>query len=81
MAWGLGYFGMPQVLLRFMGIRKASELKKSRRIAVIWAVIAMASAVISALSGGLYPSSLTSSASESIFIVISTILYEPSSPA
>jgi sodium/proline symporter len=36
MAWGLGYFGMPQVLLRFMGIRKASELKKSRRIAVIW---------------------------------------------
>ena len=33
MAWGLGYFGMPQVLLRFMAIRKESELKRSRRIA------------------------------------------------
>jgi sodium/proline symporter len=79
MAWGLGYFGMPQVLLRFMGIRKASELKKSRRIAVIWVVIAMAAAVIIGLIGRvLYPSELlTSSASENIFIVISMTLMNP----
>lgn len=31
LAWGLGYFGMPQVLVRFMGIRSADEVKKSRR--------------------------------------------------
>jgi sodium/proline symporter len=79
MAWGLGYFGMPQVLLRFMGIRKASELKKSRRIAVVWVLIAMASAVIIGIVGrALYPSQLlTSSASESVFIVLSTTLMNP----
>jgi sodium/proline symporter len=79
MAWGLGYFGMPQVLLRFMGIRKASELKKSRRIATIWAVIAMTAAVLIGIIGRvIYPSELlTSSASESIFIVISQTLMNP----
>ncbi len=79
MAWGLGYFGMPQVLLRFMGIRKASELKKSRRIATIWAIIAMAAAVMIGIVGrAVYPSELvTSSAAESIFIVLSKSLMNP----
>ncbi|MBQ8531890.1 MAG: sodium/proline symporter, partial [Clostridia bacterium] len=36
LAWGLGYFGMPQVLLRFMAIRREDELKRSRRIAMVW---------------------------------------------
>ena len=45
MAWGLGYFGMPQVLLRFMAIRKEKELKASRRIAMIWVVLSLGIAV------------------------------------
>ncbi|MFA7218501.1 MAG: sodium/proline symporter, partial [Dehalococcoidales bacterium] len=45
LSWGLGYFGMPQVLLRFMAINKPAELKKSRRIAVIWCVISLFAAV------------------------------------
>ena len=79
MAWGLGYFGMPQVLLRFMGIRKASELKKSRRIAVVWVIIAMASAVIIGIVGrALYPSELlTAPASESVFILLAKTLMNP----
>ena len=36
LAWGLGYFGVPQVLLRFMAIRHEDELKRSRRIATVW---------------------------------------------
>ena len=36
LAWGLGYFGMPQVLLRFMAIREERELTRSRRIATVW---------------------------------------------
>lgn len=36
LAWGLGYFGVPQVLLRFMAIRSTSEIKRSRRIAMVW---------------------------------------------
>lgn len=79
MSWGLGYFGMPQVLLRFMAIRKSSELKKSRRIGTIWAVISMAAAVIIGLVGrAMYPTALmTASQSESVFILISTNLLPP----
>lgn len=74
MSWGLGYFGMPQVLLRFMAITKSSELKKSRRIATVWCVISLLAAVAIGLIGrALYPAELlTSSASENIFIIMST---------
>ena len=45
LAWGLGYFGMPHILLRFMAIEDAAKLKLSRRVASIWVVISMAVAV------------------------------------
>ena len=74
MAWGLGYFGMPQVLLRFMAIRKESELKMSRRIAMIWVVISLAVAVFIGLVGRqLFPvEHLTKSSAENIFITLAT---------
>ena len=46
LAWGLGYFGMPHILLRFMAIEKEEKLDLSRRIASIWVVIAMFTAII-----------------------------------
>ena len=72
LAWGLGYFGMPQVLLRFMAIRKEDELKRSRRIAMIWVVISLAIAVFIGFVGRtLFPvAHLTSSAAENIFITL-----------
>lgn len=72
MAWGLGYFGMPQVLLRFMAIRDAKELKQSRRIATIWVIISLGAAVVLGIIGrALYPTALaTYSEAESIFIVL-----------
>ena len=74
MAWGLGYFGMPQVLLRFMAIRKEQELKRSRRIAMIWVVISLGVAVFIGLVGRqIYPDAhLTKSAAENIFITLAT---------
>ena len=74
LAWGLGYFGMPQVLLRFMAIRDEKELKPSRRIAMVWVVISLAVAVFIGIMGRtLFPvEHLTKSASESIFITLST---------
>ncbi len=79
MAWGLGYFGMPQVLLRFMAIRKESELKMSRRIAMVWVVISLAVAVFIGIMGrDLYPvTHLTQSSAESIFITLSTEFLPP----
>ncbi len=78
-AWGLGYFGMPQVLLRFMAIRNEKELPRSRRIATVWVVISLAIAVFIGVVGRtLYPTELlTSSASENIFILLSTKLLPP----
>ncbi len=77
LAWGLGYFGMPQVLLRFMAIRKEKELKASRRIAIIWVVVSLAAAVFIGIMGKtLFPSEhLTASASENIFITITTSVF------
>lgn len=51
LAWGLGYFGMPHVLLRFMAIEDEQKLKLSRRIATIWVVISMAVAVFIGVVG------------------------------
>ena len=54
-AWGLGYFGMPQVLLRFMGIRSEKELTRSRRVACIWLFIAMGAALFIGIVGRSVP--------------------------
>ena len=51
LAWGLGYFGMPHVLLRFMATEDEDKLKTSRRIATIWVVISMAVAVLIGIVG------------------------------
>ena len=74
LAWGLGYFGMPQVLLRFMAIREEKELKMSRRIAMIWVVISLAVAVFIGIAGRqLFPvEHLTASSAENIFITLAT---------
>ncbi len=79
LAWGLGYFGMPQVLLRFMAIRREEELKTSRRIAMIWVVISLAVAVFIGIVGRqIFPTAhLTSSSSESIFITLATSSLPP----
>lgn len=79
MSWGLGYFGMPQVLLKFMAINKSSNLKISRRIAVVWVVISLCAAVAIGLIGRvLYPSELlTQSSAESVFVLLSTKFFPP----
>ena len=70
LAWGLGYFGMPQVLLRFMGIRSEGELTRSRRVACIWLFISMSAAVFIGIVGRSVPgiSYLSNAQAENIFI-------------
>ena len=51
MAWGLGYFGMPHILLRFMAIEDEKKLVLSRRIATVWVVIAMAASILIGMVG------------------------------
>ncbi len=74
LAWGLGYFGMPQVLLRFMAIRDEKSLTTSRRIASVWVVISLSVAVFIGIMGRmLFPvEHLTASSAEGIFITLAT---------
>ncbi len=51
MAWGLGYFGMPHILLRFMAIEDDNKLKLSRRVASVWVVISMCAALLIGIVG------------------------------
>ena len=79
LAWGLGYFGMPHILLRFMAIEDDSKLKISRRVASIWVVISMAVAVLSGIIGlgmtnvGAVPA-LEGTQSETIIVKIAQLL-------
>ena len=51
LAWGLGYFGMPHILVRFMAIKSSDLIKKSRIIATIWVFITLAAAVLVGIFG------------------------------
>ncbi|HCW54143.1 MAG TPA: sodium:proline symporter [Clostridium sp.] len=78
-AWGLGYFGMPHILLRFMAIKDEAGLKLSRRVASVWAAIAMFVAVCIGISGRALTSnglikSLSGSDTETIIIRIADIM-------
>lgn len=53
LAWGLGYFGMPHIILRFMAIKDKNKIKTSRRIASVWVVISMAVAIFIGFIGNL----------------------------
>lgn len=76
LAWGLGYFGMPQVLVRFMSVRHSNEITKSRIIAVTWCVVSLFCAVCIGLIGrAVLPTEfLTQSSAENVFIVLSQML-------
>lgn len=81
LSWGLGYFGVPQVLLRFMAIRKTSKLRRSRRIATVWVVISLAAAVcIGVLGRAVLPTDAalaTKSGAENVFAHLSQLLFHP----
>ena len=45
-AWGLGYFGQPHILTRFMAIKSSKDIKPARRIAMVWVIVSLAMAVL-----------------------------------
>ena len=80
LAWGLGYFGMPHILLRFMAIGDESKLKTSRRIASVWVVISMFVAILIGIIGysvskaGKIPMFASTSESETVIVQLSNLL-------
>ena len=69
LAWGLGYFGMPHIIIRFMAIKNETEVKKSRKIAIIWVVLSLAAAcLIGLFARGYLSQQLDAGNSETAFI-------------
>ncbi|MCR4755870.1 MAG: sodium/proline symporter PutP [Lachnospiraceae bacterium] len=69
LAWGLGYCGMPHVLVRFMAVKDEKELSKSKVIAIIWVILSLTLAVVIGVVGRAYlPTLLTDGAEEKVFI-------------
>lgn len=91
LAWGLGYFGQPHIIVRFMAIKSVREFKAARRIGMTWMTVAIIGAMLTGLVGaaymsiegagiagqGAYMENGELSNSETIFIVMSQILFHP----
>ena len=77
LAWGLGYFGMPHILVRFMAIKKASMVKKSAIVAIVWVVLSLATVIIIAYFGRMLVGEqlLSEGAQSMVFIELSRMLF------
>lgn len=79
LAWGLGYCGMPHILVRFMAVKNQKELNKSKGIAIVWVIISLVMAVVIGVIGRayLYPTVLGAdgSSTETVFIDMITRLF------
>ncbi len=86
LSWGLGYFGMPHIIVRFMAINKPSQVKKASTVAIVWVVITLGSAIAMAILGRTFLLSDGSSLAQillpngnqqNIFIVLTQEIFPP----
>ena len=77
LAWGLGYFGMPHILVRFMSIKKSSMIKKSATVAIIWVDISLFSTILIAYFGRIMIGKelIEAGLTENVFIVVARKLF------
>ena len=79
LAWGLGYFGQPHIIVRFMAISSVKELKPARRIGMSWMIISIIGAMLTGLVGmhSISKTGATLEDPETIFIMFSDVLFHP----
>lgn len=79
LAWGLGYFGQPHILVRFMAIEKVSQLHSARRVGISWMIMTMGGAMLVGLFGIAYMAKFDHQIQdpETIFIYFSQLLFHP----
>ncbi|AWN14317.1 sodium/proline symporter PutP [Salinisphaera sp. LB1] len=77
--WGLGYFGQPHIIVRFMAVRSVAEVPKARNIGMTWMFISLAGAISLGVFGRAYAmrNGLTVNDPETIFIILSRLLFNP----
>ena len=86
LSWGLGYFGMPHIIVRFMGIKKPSQVKTASTVAIIWVVLSLGAAIAIAILGrtfllkdgtALAQLLLPDGKQQNIFIVLAQDIFPP----
>jgi sodium/proline symporter len=79
MAWGLGYFGQPHIIVRFMAIRHVKDMPTARRIGMSWMIVSIIGAMATGFAGIAYvaKTGLKFEDPETIFILLSQILFSP----
>ena len=79
MAWGLGYFGQPHIIVRFMAIRSVKDMPTARRIGMSWMIVSIIGAMATGFAGIAYvaKTGLKLDDAETIFILLSQILFSP----
>ena len=79
MAWGLGYFGQPHIIVRFMAIRSVKDMPTARRIGMSWMIVAIIGAMATGLVGIAYvaKTGIKLDDAETVFIVLSQLLFSP----
>ena len=79
MAWGLGYFGQPHIIVRFMAIRNVKDMPTARRIGMTWMIVAIIGAMATGFAGIAYvaKTGIKLDDAETIFIVLSQLLFSP----
>ncbi|MEI5638233.1 MULTISPECIES: sodium/proline symporter PutP [unclassified Pseudoalteromonas] len=79
MSWGLGYFGQPHIIVRFMSVRSVKDMPTARRIGMTWMVVAALGAVGTGLFGAAYAheKGIEVADAETIFLILSQLLFHP----
>ncbi|MEC8328756.1 MAG: sodium/proline symporter PutP [Pseudomonadota bacterium] len=79
MAWGLGYFGQPHIIVRFMAIRSVKDLPTARRIGMSWMIVSLIGALATGFVGVVYvnQTGIELKDAETIFILLSQVLFHP----
>ncbi len=86
LSWGLGYFGMPHIIVRFMGIKKPSQVNKASTVAIIWVILSLGSAIAISVIGrtflltdgtSLAEKLLLTNSQEKIFITLAQDIFPP----
>jgi|TARA_B110000211_G_scaffold164358_1_gene185561 SSS family solute:Na+ symporter/sodium/proline symporter len=79
MAWGLGYFGQPHIIVRFMSVRSVKDMPTARRIGMSWMIVAAIGAVGTGIFGAAYTyeNNIVVDDPETIFLILSELLFHP----
>ena len=79
MAWGLGYFGQPHIIVRFMSVRSVKDMPTMRRVGMSWMTLSAIGAVLTGLFGAAYmlENQMPIDDKETIFLVLSELIFHP----